>query len=307
MAEIGDFEEVFSFNPNYTYDQSAVRQIVTHRKELGNKLFLDRLFEAVGIEQGPRLYPPKTNNDLRTLFQKISASPAPLHYRQSILYYLLQDSDEAASEAYATTTFLPEQFRLYTAGLWLLDQLDFDQALLYLTKPHLTPTFQEEILSTLLTHCSSSNPHLPLAYMHAVLPSLTTPSALDLVFRTHLLTSLPTAYGFTRTQNAALHRSFFEQLVTRTLEQPRGEARASACAMLVNLPFDEEEEWWFEEFLTEGSGRGLVGARDAVAMRRLGMGKYREAVGTRGLSGVSVDGVGWDVIKEGVERGLGSR
>lgn len=56
---------------------------------------------------------------------------------------------------------------------------------------------------------------------------------------------------------------------------------------LIYLPFDAEEEGWFEEFLTEGKGRSIPRAKDALRVRAIATGRGGALVdqGSGGLRG----------------------
>ena len=72
---------------------------------------------------------------------------------------------------------------------------------------------------------------------------------------------------------------------------------------LIGLPFNEEEETWFEEYLVEGKGRSLYGAKDSVMMRKILTGRAREAVEFgKDLSGKVIDGVNWTSLMDGLQQ-----
>lgn len=76
---------------------------------------------------------------------------------------------------------------------------------------------------------------------------------------------------------------------------------------LIGLPFDEQEEEWFEGSLLRGRGRGLHGAKDTVMMRRLATGKLSNLSTDMGsLSGKKVDGLNWDVLKQSMKHSQAS-
>ena len=52
MKEEDDFDNVFSFDPHYVYDQGSIRAIVKNRQSLGTVLFFDRLLNLLSIKQG---------------------------------------------------------------------------------------------------------------------------------------------------------------------------------------------------------------------------------------------------------------
>lgn len=105
-----------------------------------------------------------------------------------------------------------------------------------------------------------------------------------------------------------MHRHQLEHLVGFVHSGPSGELRSDKGVELINLPFDEEEESWFEEYLLTGKGRTLYGAKDTVIMRRIASGKMTETFhDSTGLSGRKLDGVNWDTLKDSIQRGAGPR
>ena len=83
-----------------------------------------------------------------------------------------------------------------------------------------------------------------------------------------------------------------------------GDARASRALELIHLPLNEEEEQWFEEFLNEGKGSTLYGAKDTVMMRKIAKGKMKDAFefGSK-LSGRKIDGLNWMTLRDGLQKG----
>lgn len=74
-----------------------------------------------------KLYPPKTNADLRSLFDHIVSSELDIHHKQALIYYILRDCRSApdAATQFASTCHLPEKYRLFIEGLWNMDRLEF--------------------------------------------------------------------------------------------------------------------------------------------------------------------------------------
>ena len=68
---------------------------------------------------------------------------------------------------------------------------------------------------------------------------------------------------------------------------------------LIGLPFDAEEEEWFQEVLLEGSAKSIQGAKDTVMMRCLATRKL-DNLGPEleSLGGKKVDGLNWDDLKQ---------
>lgn len=230
------------------------------------------------------------------------------------MFYILKDFDDddaredPLSTEFSDDFFLPDRYRIYVSGLWELDNLNFRRALDYLTEPSLIPTFPDEILDTLLKHTPTHEQDLVLAYYHTVSPPLTNEKTRDHFFEYLAKISVTEAYTFSREQGDPLHRHLFEMLIWAALTDETGEARATRCVELVNLPFDEEEEGWFEEYLNDGKGRSLHGAKDTIMVRRIAMGKTADALNEgEFLSGRKMNGVNWDTVKSGLKAGVGAR
>lgn len=53
MDDFEVFEELFSFDPIFAYNEQTVNKILKCRRSMENELFMDRLLKTLGIEQGP--------------------------------------------------------------------------------------------------------------------------------------------------------------------------------------------------------------------------------------------------------------
>lgn len=78
-----------------------------------------------------RFYPPKSNNDLRSLHKAIVDSSGADHHKISVLYYILLDFDAPTgrrvhSTAFEESSFLPQNYQIYMKGLWHLDRTEFE-------------------------------------------------------------------------------------------------------------------------------------------------------------------------------------
>lgn len=156
MAQWEKFDYIFSFNKKYSYDSKTVDQIISNRRSLEGQLFADRLLGLLGIKGGTlffcslvysrfnfiflgipwliiylstvtKVYPPKSNADLRSLVDHIVASELDIHHKQALVYYLLKDCRNALGAAadFASSCHLPEKYRLFIEGIWHMDRLDF--------------------------------------------------------------------------------------------------------------------------------------------------------------------------------------
>ena len=113
-----------------------------------------------------------------------------------------------------------------------------------------------------------------------------------------------------RRQPPSEQRHLLELLVDAALDLPAGEERKRKGLELLDLPFNQQEEGWFEEYLTNGKGRKLDRAGDAVLTRLLGLGNYDsmlDTVDNVNASKLKVDGVKWENIVQGINRGVGDR
>ncbi|OJD13639.1 hypothetical protein AJ78_05920 [Emergomyces pasteurianus Ep9510] len=329
MAPWEDFDSTFSFKRDSNLESKTYDQIVANRRALENVLFVDRLLKALNIDAASRVYPPRTNQALRSLYAQIVSSSSPNHHKQALLYYILRDfrntSSGDASLQFARRCYLPEKYRLFIEGLWHLDRLEFRRALEYLTQPSLLPTFPDEILYVLATHPKTlkqqqQNPSnendddsLATAYYLTVSPPLASPKALNAYFALLCRTHITEAFYFTRKQpSPTSHRDLLEQLILFVLSATKpGEVRAKRAMELINLPFNAEEETWFEGCLLTGKARNLQGAKDTVMMRRVATGRLQDlnCGDLESLGGRKIDGLNWDDLRKNLRAsssGLGS-
>ncbi|RFU23786.1 hypothetical protein B7463_g12552, partial [Scytalidium lignicola] len=268
MLVYQDFDQVFSFNPECQYEKSQIHSIDTHRKKLEG-LFIDRVLKLLGIKRPSKIYPPKSNGDLRSLHKAVLESNGADHHKISVLYYILLDFDFlTARRDYSTSfeekAFLPQKYQIYMQGLWFLDHLDFELALQYLTHPSLIPTFSDEIMQVLVEHSGNGDLALPLAYYHTVRPVLTNPHSIENLFLAIVKRSVTEAFYFSRAQPEHIQRRMFETLVALVLNSSSASTIADQAAELVGLPFTQEEESWFEDYLLHNEGIRKV--KDAIMM-----------------------------------------
>ncbi|KAL4808850.1 nuclear pore complex assembly-domain-containing protein [Aspergillus unguis] len=305
MAPWEDFDSIFFFNKNFTYDGKVIEQILSNRRALENQLFADRLLQLLGVQAVTKLYPPISNSDLRTLIRHIISSELDIHQKQSLIYYILKDcrapSDAAAQ--FARKCHLPEKYRLFIEGLWHLDRLEFRRAIEYLTEPSIIPTFPDEILYALtLSHIPRHDDSLVMAYYLTVNPPLTSEKAQRAFIETMCRASITETFYFTRKHNDALRQSYLTQLIEFVLKTSSGQLRSKRAMQLIDLPLDDQEEEWFEDALLRGRAKTLHGAKDTAMMRRLATGRTAGmSVELESLGGKKIDGVDWDLLKQSTE------
>jgi hypothetical protein len=181
-------------------------------------------------------------------------------------------------------------------------------AIEYLSQPSLLPVFSAEVLRTLL---KNDNEMLALAYYHAVQPSITDPALHKSFFIALSHASVTEAFYFIRRQAPETRQELLGILIDETLQNvDPGEYSANVGVELIDLPFDEDEEVWFEAYLSKGKGSKTAHGGDALLTRWMARGKWDsvlEKSKTVDASTKQHDGVNWESLVEGVSRGVGDR
>lgn len=158
-----------------------------------------------------------------------------------------------------------------------------------------------------MNHSPPGDMRLPLAYYHTVQPVLVNSRALDLLFLAIARTSVTEAFFFLRGQSEVDQNRLFESLLGLIIHEPLGERTAARGVELANLPFTKEEETLFEQYLTTGGGHRVARARDLVMLRRIGTGKFNEALDVDCGRSKAFGGLNWEALQEGIREGLGPR
>lgn len=195
-------------------------------------------------------------------------------------------------------------------GLLHFDQLEFKEALEYLTHPSVTPEYIEHTLMNLVKYDIKNGEEdftLALAYYHSLQPVLRTQMAVEHLLAAIGRTSVTEAFYFSRGQPEHTQRHTFEMLIGLVLNHSTQETIADRGIELINLPFTKEEESWFEEYLLRGEGHGLRKAKDIVILRRIATGKFEESLDVKTPHAKTINGLNWDTLHGGVEYGLGPR
>jgi hypothetical protein len=233
---------------------------------------------------------------------------------------LLKDlsSEHNGDEVFAKEVHLEKRFWTFVQGLWFLDNLQCQAAVENLTHPSIIPTFPDEIMLVLLQQSvaawdSPVMSILPLAYYNCANPPLTGKEVKTEFVKYMGNRNVTETLFWIRGRPANEQRQLLEVLVAEILEtNPRTKddelyTREEKATEFVSLSLSEEEEKWVETFLTEGRGRTLRGAWDTVEMRRIATGRLREAASDAALKGRKHDQINWEILRDGVQRGLGPR
>lgn len=138
-----------------------------------------------------------------------------------------------------------------------------------------------------------------MAYYLTVAPPLASEKVQRAFFVTLCRASVTEAFYFTRKHDEGLRQSYLAQLIEFVHTTEAGQLRSTRAMELIGLPFDDQEEEWFEHALLHGSAKGLHGSKDTVMMRRLASGKLSGlSTGLESLGGTKIDGLNWDVLKQ---------
>jgi hypothetical protein len=72
-----------------------------------------------------QVYPPRSSQDLKALFEQIISSNAQDHHKYSLVYYLLKDLKLKERDAitFSKAAYIPERYTILIDGLWLVDRL----------------------------------------------------------------------------------------------------------------------------------------------------------------------------------------
>ncbi|PSR88616.1 nuclear pore complex assembly-domain-containing protein [Coniella lustricola] len=305
MDDYTQFHSVFKPEFGSPYgDADLLREVEAARKSFNGQLFIDRVLKALGITKA-KAYPPRNGKALYDLHERICSSKSTVHHKLSILFYLLTDFDsfqgrEGYADHFAANFGLPDKYKLFMKGLWLLDRSQLEVAVEYLAHPSLFPEFSDDIITVLVQKAKNDDYSLALSYYHAVQPVLTSSAALSSLFEALAKTSLIEAFYFSRTKPEPARQLLFQQLISSVLGGNKT-AIASRATELVSLPLDSVEDGWFEDYLTTGEGRKLTNAKDTVLMRRVVTGRHAESMNDKSL------GSQWSAVLGGFKSGMGGR
>lgn len=167
------------------------------------------------------------------------------------------------------------------------------KSLEYIAHPSLIPDFADDILSALVRH---ANDQIALAYYYTVRPILNSASALELLFDAMVRTSITEALLFSRTQPEHTREVLFQRLLSVAL----GGKHRDVSSEVAFLPFEDDEDTWFEEYLTNGDGRSLKKAKDTLLVRKIAGDRFEEMSQIR-------SGGQWGPVLEGIKAGTEGR
>lgn len=227
------------------------------------------------------------------------------------------DQTELATK-FAGDVHLESRFWTFIEGLWALDHLQCETAVGHLTHPSIIPTFPDEIMMVLLHYVRSHGQSptatiLPLAYYNCANPPLVGQDVKNEFVRYMADRNVTETFYWIRARPEHEQKPLLQVFVEEILDQNGWDRedeqykRQEKALELVSLPLTEEEEIWIETFLTEGKGRNYRNALDTVQMRRIASGRLKEAANEATAKGRKHDQVNWEILRDGIKRGLGDR
>ncbi|KAG0328811.1 hypothetical protein BGZ99_004475 [Dissophora globulifera] len=286
------FEEKGKFN----YTDAELVEIEKRREQLGGKLFYDRLLEFVELEAGV-LYPPRNHNQQRNLWTNIYFNGSlDTDNRNCLAYYLLKSQHADASEQFLKEYMIPPRFVDLMDGFWALDHFEFENAVLYLSRPGLTVDWIEDVIEAIFDHGS---PHLALQFIVAANLDVASDRFVELKMRVLLATDFAQAFYFQRevasrkqtpndatattadgdavmvTEPTKMGESLFESLLEYSF---RDKPDRKAIQALSTMTMNAREESAFIRYCAQHSGLTREVGQEFLIMYYVNHSRYLEAI-----------------------------
>ncbi|RPA98807.1 hypothetical protein L873DRAFT_1828262 [Choiromyces venosus 120613-1] len=311
-SSLAIYRSIFPEDKKFPYTRDRTGQITRHRSSLDGSLFFDYVLrEIAGIEDADRLYPPKNVAALRTLVTTIMEKEGlDKLKRDSFIYYLKKDfdfahpgSDDAGS--YSRKALVQPNFCSLMDGLWALDNFRFEEAIMYLADPAVTPVNPHKILSALIHHAGPTlGPRLAATFVQATQTKLDTDDSIRDYFTAFKATSIESAFLYQRTVPESLQHELFTSLIDHCLTV-RKEVNA---LKLINLPFTPKEQQMFEDHVRHSS---LPAAQDTLIIKQMHQGQLDDALvaakSARYQNEPELGGLNWASLARGLSLGIGPR
>ncbi|KAI8351621.1 nuclear pore complex assembly-domain-containing protein [Mortierella sp. GBAus27b] len=283
------------FHTQFNYSDAELAEVEQRRRQLGGKLFYDRLLEFVEIDVGV-LYPPRDHAQQRNLWTNIYVhGNLNVDNRNCLAYYLLKNKHDEASEVFLNEFMIPPRFVDLMNGFWALDHFDFKGAVLYLSRPGLTVDWIEDVIEAIYEHGS---PQLARQFILAANLNLTSDRFLDLKMKVLLATDFTEAFSFQRSSTTPTRttqkdtkmggddddmtvdsvtrkeRLFNSLLDYCFLNKPN----RKAIKALALLTFNEPEEQMFVRYCNEQKGVTREVGQEFLIMYYVNHSRYLEAI-----------------------------
>jgi hypothetical protein len=293
------------------YDQSSqlYEVIKQNRDGLGGTLFYDVLLKDLcGIED--RLYPPRNLQSVLSLIRRIESNVDTKQIRQAcLIYYLFLDFGELKLQEdiaayYADQLNIPRGHLELIQGLWCLDRLKYEEAMLHLGHPETLPEYHDRIIAAFIKHSTSPMKYQQvMTYINAKCPRLMSEDTVGYYVETLCSVSLYSALRFSRTSSPNIRLALFEKIVDSALTiNPK-----ENLWRLANLPLNEEEATLLrkvlENIISSGDDHASV-VKDVLLMRNLHGGDLLQARRVTSLGNSSAFDTTSQVTWSDISRGL---
>lgn len=299
------------------YTKELTKKLVNSRKKLGGWLFFDILAKELVDLDTTGLFPPKDKSAVDSLIETIHEHDTVKKLNQACLtYYLFLDfppeitMGEDLPQYYSDEIDFPTGYRELVKGFWCLDRLQFDESLVHLSHPLVTPTFHDKVVSAYLTATTSSSSQTDqkynyvMAYLCANNPKLVSQDTITNYMTALCAVSLYSGLEFTRTVSPDIKLELLTAMVEFCLENnPKRN-----LWRLVNLPFTRDEERLMYTNVLAGfvsnakSEQHKSLAKDVLLMRSLHTGNVSLAseVANLGNNGGN-ESVSWKDLSRGLQ------
>ncbi|KAL2315845.1 hypothetical protein POMI540_0620 [Schizosaccharomyces pombe] len=227
------FVGLFSMkDEDFPYNSQVTNEIQTFRKQqVDSQLFFDVLLSFIeGIEDPSSLYPPKSIDDLQSLFMIIENSNIDELKQQCFYYYLLKDWEK--SETYSEQVSLPKNYQHLMDGYYYLDRLKFEEAINHLLLPDVLPNFPDKIIETLY---SNEKYKFLIRFVSFVGPPLDTFRKEECYALSLVRYSFLASYHYMKKCTKPL--VLWEEMIQLILESND----TQSCKLIVSLPLSQEE------------------------------------------------------------------
>ncbi|KAG0132869.1 nuclear pore complex assembly-domain-containing protein [Tuber indicum] len=311
-SSLAIYRSIFPDDRKFPYTRDRIGQIMRHRSSLDGCLFFDYVLREIArIEDVDRLYPPKNVVALRTLVTVImEKEELDKLKRDSFIYYLKKDFDHAHPDnddagSYAQKSLVQPNFCSLMDGLWALDNFRFEEAIMRLAEPAVTPINPHKILSTLIRHAGPTlGPRLATTFVQATQTKLNTDDSIRDYFTALNATSIESAFLYQRTVPESLQHELFTSLIDHCLTV-RKEANS---LKLIGLPFTPREQQMFEDHIRHSN---LPAAQDTLIIKHLHQGQLDDALAAaksaRYQNEPELGGLNWANLARGLSLGIGPR
>ncbi|KAG0289527.1 hypothetical protein BGZ96_006957 [Linnemannia gamsii] len=282
------YNTFFQEKAKFTYSDSELDEIEQRRKQLGGRLFYDRLLEFVELEAGV-LYPPKNHAQQRNLWTNIYFNGnLEADNRNCLAYYLLKNQHGDISEQFLREYRIPTKFVDLINGFWALDHFDFKTAVLYLSRPGLQVDWIEDVIGAIAQHGS---PQLARQFLVAAGLDYTSEQFIDTKMKILIETDFTEAFYYQRSpavtdrhsstdsQYAADPAERKERLFTALLDHCfLDKPNRKGIQVLSQLTMNETEEHMFIQYCDGHSGLTREIGQEFLIMYYVNRSRYMEAI-----------------------------